>query len=563
MQCCSSKPSSICAILTGRGRWASLAGGLVLVGLALVLATFRDYGVTYDESWHATYGDYIVQWYKSLFRDDRALTYWNLYHYGGFFDMPAQIIAHVSPLGMFETRHLLAALFGLAGVVGAYKVGSYVAGPAAGFCSALILLLTPRYYGDMFNNNKDIPFAVLFLYALYYLIRSIRYWPAVPWGLAVKLGVAIGLMLGVRVGGVLVFGYWGLVLGLWFLVRYGLRRGAGGAGEKLHVSLAQLISRGLFVCVIAYGVMLVFWPAAQASPLRGPVRALKYATHFTYAFEVMFNGQMIKNTNLPWYYLLRWFSVTLPEFYFLGLAGGVVAGVAVAVRSWRAWIGDQSHRLLGVMVLLIAVAFPFVYTAVKTPVTYDGVRHFLFVIPPMAVLAGVGLAGFVSWVGGRVVGAAVVVVLAGFMAVTAYDMWQLHPYQYIYFNRSVVGGVPGASKLFETDYWGASYKEGVQWLVENYKPTAVQGRPKVASCLYSTLTSYFLPADRFEYVGSYHDGEIIWAEPDILLATPRWGGDKIRRGKILHAVERVGVPLLYVIEVDHNDGGAFPIKGQQ
>jgi hypothetical protein len=555
----SSDPSSAQHVAAGRAPWVGLTGGVCLVTLALILATFRDYGVTYDESWHATYGDHIIRWYSSGFRDDGALTYWNLYYYGGLFDLVAQLTVRVSPLGMFETRHLLVALFGLAGVIGAYKAGSYLAGPAAGFWSALILLLTPRYYGDIFNNNKDVVFAVLFLYSLYYLIRSVRHWPVVPWGLAVKLGIAIGLMLGTRVAGVLVFGYWGVALGSWLLSRWRRRGPHQGAGRAL-APLAQLAFRGLVTGAIAYGVMLLFWPAAQADPLGAPMRALRFTTNFDEGVEVLFDGRQIKSTNLPWYYVMRWFAVTLPEFYLLGLVAGL-AGVATrAPRSWSGWVADDARRLLEVMVLVIAVAFPFAYTAASAPATYDGVRHFLFVIPPMAILAGVGVSRLTSWVGRRDLKVAMMVLLAGCMAVTVYDMWQLHPYQYVYFNRLVAGGLPGASKLFDTDYWGASYKEGVQWLVKNYEPPAARGKPKVASCLFSTSTSYFLPADRFKYVGSYHDGEILSKEPDLLLATTRWGCDKIRQGRTIHVVERQGVPLLYVIEVNHNDGSAFPAK---
>ncbi len=50
-----------------------------------------------------------------------ALSYWNLYHYGGAFDLPAQLLVRLSPLGVFETRHALVALIGLAGLVGASR----------------------------------------------------------------------------------------------------------------------------------------------------------------------------------------------------------------------------------------------------------------------------------------------------------------------------------------------------------------------------------------------------------------------------------------------------------
>jgi len=40
---------------------------------------------------------------------------------------------------------------------------------------------------------------------------------------------------------------------------------------------------------------------------------------------------------------------------------------------------------------------------------------------------------------------------------------RLHPYEYIYYNR-LVGGVQGAFRKYELDYWGTSYREAAEYL---------------------------------------------------------------------------------------------------
>ena len=80
----------------------------------------------------------------------------------------------------------------------------------------------------MFNNPKDIPFAAG---RSGRSITSCRIMPSLPrprWQLVVKLGLACGLTLGVRVGGLLLFGYLGLLLA-------SLRCGA--ALETRHISV--------------------------------------------------------------------------------------------------------------------------------------------------------------------------------------------------------------------------------------------------------------------------------------------------------------------------------------
>jgi hypothetical protein len=78
---------------------------------------------------------------------------------------------------------------------------------------------------------------------------------------------------------------------------------------------------------------------------------------------------------------------------------------------------------------------------------------------------------------------------------TAADMIRLHPYEYIFFNRSF-GGVRAALGRYETDYWGVSHKEGVDWLIANYKLTAPPRSIRVANTAADYQTSYYLDENR-------------------------------------------------------------------
>ncbi len=48
---------------------------------------------------------------------------------------------------------------------------------------------------------------------------------------------------------------------------------------------------------------------------------------------------------------------------------------------------------------------------------------------------------------------------------------RLHPYQYIYYN-SLVGGVSGAFREYETDYWATSYRAAAEYLSQAAPPGA-------------------------------------------------------------------------------------------
>jgi len=139
--------------------------------------------------------------------------------------------------------------------------------------------------------------------------------------------------------------------------------------------------------------------------------------------------------------------------------------------------------------------------------------------------------------------AAAVVLLMGW---TAVDMMTLHPYQSVYFNRFLGGGLAGASERFETDYWGASYREATEWLVANGLPDA-DGPIRVANTSDSFLTEHVLEADegrKKRFVS------VAWDDsPDVVLSTTRYGHHRQVNGQLLHRVERQGVGLCYVFDV--------------
>ena len=47
-----------------------LASAAVIATVAVIATlTFRDYGITWDETWHLVYGDFIYDWFASAGAD--------------------------------------------------------------------------------------------------------------------------------------------------------------------------------------------------------------------------------------------------------------------------------------------------------------------------------------------------------------------------------------------------------------------------------------------------------------------------------------------------------------
>jgi hypothetical protein len=93
---------------------------------------------------------------------------------------------------------------------------------------------------------------------------------------------------------------------------------------------------------------------------------------------------------------------------------------------------------------------------------YDNFRQLFFLLPPVFIMAGIALESLFAlfrktWLNVLVI---IILVIPGITAIAT-----LHPYEYIYYN-SLVGGVKGAFRKYELDYWATSYKEATQFLNE-------------------------------------------------------------------------------------------------
>src|SRR5262245_23463187 len=159
-------------------RWPDRLGWATFALIAAIaLVTCRDYGLGWDDYTHSQYGDLLLALYASGFSDTRALSFVNLYLYGGGFDMAAALLAKVLPFDLFETRRLTGAAVGIIGLAVTWRIARQIGGPRAGLIALVLLAACPLYYGHMFINPKDAPFAVAMAILLLGLVQVIEEYP--------------------------------------------------------------------------------------------------------------------------------------------------------------------------------------------------------------------------------------------------------------------------------------------------------------------------------------------------------------------------------------------------
>jgi hypothetical protein len=451
---------------------------LVLAIVALIAGlTFRDYGLGWDDYTHAEYADLLLRMYGSGFRDTGALSFANLYMYGGGFDMAAALLHKVIPLELFETRRLLGAVVGVIGLAVTWRLGRRVGGPIAGLAALLLLALCPIFYGHMFMNPKDAPFAVAMVILMMGLVRLAEEYPQPSPRTILIVGIGAGLSIGSRILGGLALVY--ALVGFVPLLIQELR--SQSTREAIHrfVHVLYVLLPGL---VLGYLIMGLIWPWSIIQ-FDNPFHALTYFSHFfEKPWKEMFDGALVSVPDMPWSYLPTLFALQLPEVLLALLGAGIVGTFVVLPRT-----DVTARRKTILLMLMLAATLPIAIAIVKRPALYNGIRHFIFVVPPMTILGGVSFAWVMNWLGTnrRNWQPVVLAVFIFGLLLPLGEMIRLHPYQYTHFNH-IAGTVRGADDRFMLDYWGLAFKQasdGLREQLDERQEVPPHGRKwKVAVC---------------------------------------------------------------------------------
>ncbi|WFU38473.1 glycosyltransferase family 39 protein [Bradyrhizobium sp. CB82] len=451
---------------------------LVLAAVAVIAGlTFRDYGLGWDDYTHAEYADLLLRMFGSGFKDTAALSFANLYMYGGGFDMVAALLHKVMPLELFETRRLVGAAVGVIGLAVTWRLARRIGGPLAGLAALLLLALCPIFYGHMFMNPKDAPFAVAMIILMLGLARLAEEYPQPSPRTILIVGLGAGLSIGTRILGGLSLVY--AMIGFLPLFLEELRVEGTREAIRRFAHVVYVLLPGL---VLGYLIMGLIWPWSIMEP-GNPFQALTYFSHFfEKPWKEMFDGALVSVPDMPWSYLPTLFALQLPEVMLVAMIGAVIGTFVILPRR-----EVPARRKTILLMLTLAATLPLVIAMVKRPALYNGIRHFVFVIPPMAVLGGVAFA----WAMERLRAnhrAWQPVVLATFcfgLALPLAEMIRLHPYQYTHFNY-IAGTVRGADDRFMLDYWGLALKQASdelrEQLIERQEIPPRNRKWKVAVC---------------------------------------------------------------------------------
>ena len=449
------------------------AVGSAILGLALVvgLATASHYGMTVDEFNTDDYGPKALAWYTSGFTDRAHFetVEFSLWYYGPWLQI---LIAFIQSLGLADpltVRHALTFLAGLAGLAALIPLARLTVGSWAGPAALVLCLITGTLYGSLFFTPIDVPFLAAMCWATLAIVvmarRVVPTWPATLWA-----GLAIGLAIATRPGGILTHAY---LIGAMTL--------AATEALLLHGRAArpQLVAIGIrtgAAIATAWATAIVLWPWLQiGNPLEQFRIAFVHFANIPMAMSFLHWGETLTTNALPWTYLPGQWLARLPEAFLVLLAIALV--LALATATWfaiAAFARFRRHgvvglrgpvlllaRTRGILVVWAAAMVPVGYIMLRQSTLYDGIRHTLFVIPMLALLAGWAMVRLLPLVRRIVIPAAIA--SAAYVTAVIVNLALLHPLEYIATN-AFAGGTRGAYGRFEQDYWSAAATEALRRL---------------------------------------------------------------------------------------------------
>ncbi|MDE2468891.1 MAG: glycosyltransferase family 39 protein [Bradyrhizobium sp.] len=507
----------------------------LLVAIAAVaLWTFRDYAISNDEGVQHHYGELILNYYASGLKDRGVFHFENLYLYGGLFDIIAVSLSHLIPIDPYDLRHILCALIGVAGIGATAVTARSVAGPRAGLIATIALGVCGAWYGAMFNHTKDIPFAAAMMGATLFLIRIARHLPSPRLRDIAAFGVLAGAALGMRVLGLTLVAYTVFAIAIYLPAS---DDGCGQNRTRWRLAAESLL-RVLPAFVLAYLIMIFAWPWAALAPLN-PIRGLVAFSEFHYDIRTFFAGQTYHMADVPRLYIPVYLLIRLP---LLTLAGAAIA-MLLALLPFRSGSAQPIRR--DITLLSFTIIFPLACQVIDHGPAYTGLRLFLFVIPPLAALAGIGLDRILTMLAarGRLVAACGLAFGSACFLWNAATLVRLHPDEYLFYNAAI-GGLKGASRRYDLDYWFNSMPEAIDKL-----ETYLRHSPPAESNWQNQVYSVAVCGDRLSFEKTVklpqlrYDFMPTWEQSDFFIAPTQMNCDNDLDGKVVATVERLGVVI--------------------
>jgi len=445
-----------------RLKYIFLASSAFLLIVMLIMS--RNAGISCDDVLHYHQSEAVYNYFATHGADQAALQtpVNHLKYYGQSFDNI--IIVLIRWLGIddvFGFRHLMSSLAGWLTIFITALLAVWLLGYRTGILVILLFAVSPTFLGHTQNNLKDIPFALGYISSVYFTLKILLPEKRVRFYEILLLILSISFTISIRAGGLLMICY----LFLFFFICLGYRYFSNG-----RIDWSDTLKKLMILILVAgasFFLSIVLWPFGLQAPVKNMFVSLHFMSHFPGTFREIFEGRTEWSDFMPWYYLLKYMAITIPVV--------VLAGTLVFVPFIKRTV--SKGKTLAWLFLVFTIVFPILFVIIERPNIYSGWRQFIFLYPPLILIAATGFNYTIDLFKNR---------YATWIIFSFVFILSIHPvsymaankgFLYLYYNQ-FIGGLKGAYGNYETDYYYTGQTEASKWLI-NYLETNKIGSAKV------------------------------------------------------------------------------------
>jgi hypothetical protein len=441
--------------------------------LAILLTTFsfliflfvniyKDYGISWDEPLQRQLGAVNVKYvmdrlffgfdHEVLNSAPKLLSYMDR-QYGPFFESLLLsielLVGSDTTQKIYYLRHLCNALTFLCGVAGIFYLSYGRFGSAKmAFFTALMYLVSPRFFAEGFYNSKDIIFATFFIFSVISLIKFIKE-PSLNNSLIHALLTAI--LIDIRIMGILVLA----ATLLFFSI------------SNLSKNYAPAVKNYLIIYIVAsLFLTIIFFPFLWSDPIGHFFSSFSRMAHFDWDGFNLYMGELVHAYQLPWHYIPVWIFISTPFLYSFLFIFGLLSIFIQLFNKPLKKIAASNRGLLIDLIFGFFFLIPILAVVLMGSTLYNGWRQVYFVYPFFILIATCGLNEILI----RLKSLSKFIFLTIFyISIITTTIWMIkwHPFQFVYFNSLYSLLSKTNLHYFDHDYWGVSAYDAIRYILDN------------------------------------------------------------------------------------------------
>ena len=448
---------------------------LFLLFLIVGLLTFKDYGLTIDEEFQRASGFYWLKYVlqftpfetlkasvDEIFSRPRHFTLpppetYN--QWGVIFDLPMAFVETIFEVNdsknYYHLRHFFNFLLFFISSIYFFKLLlNRFAEYQISLIGTLFYILSPRIYGNSFYNNKDLVFLSLLVIAIYYCFK---------------------LLDKTNFKNLILFSFFAAVctasrvIGIFLLLSFILFHFLSLRIEDFKLKSFKIpLMCGLFYFIF----LILLWPYLWSNPFGNFILAFKFFSKHYLDIKMLFDGEYIKSTDLPYTYIFKWIFITTPSLYILLFFIGYIKIFSKFSKKILSdsknfinifWSEKNEKKDLFMLFNITVIIF---YLILFKAVLYNGWRHIYFLNIFLIYISTVGLYETGKFINLKYKNNLHYYFSFIFLGFILFKMISYHPFQSLYFNN-----FPNkmSNQKYEIDYWGLSGKKFLRNLLDSNK----------------------------------------------------------------------------------------------